>query len=145
MKTTEEPVLVEEIFQTDINLVWKSITDKDEMIKWFFQNIPAFKPEVGFETTFKVESGERIFPHVWKIKEVKINELISYYWSYTNYAGLAVVNFKLEQINKEVKLSVLVEVLEDFDDSIPEFKRESCVGGWEYFINGQLKNYINSL
>ena len=145
MKKTDEPVLVEEMFQTDINIVWKSITNKDQMIKWFFPNIPSFEPEVGFETTFEIESGERIFPHVWKIKEVKTNELISYYWSYNNYDGLAVVNFKLKQINDEVKLSVLVEVLEDFDDSIPEFKRESCVGGWEYFINGQLKNYINSL
>jgi hypothetical protein len=36
-----------------------------------------------------------------------------------------------------------VEVLEDFPDDIPEFRRESCIGGWNYFINHRLKEYLD--
>jgi hypothetical protein len=31
---------------------------------------------------------------------------------------------------------------EDFMDGIPEFKRESGLAGWEYFLNKSLKDYL---
>ncbi len=44
------------------------------MRKWYFENIPAFKPEVGFETQFNVQSEERNFLHKWKVTEVQPSE-----------------------------------------------------------------------
>lgn len=35
-------------------------------------------------------------------------------------------------------------VLESFPQNTPEFKRESCVGRWGYFIKHRLKNYLNN-
>ena len=31
---------------------------------------------------------------------------------------------------------------EDLPDDVPEFTRESCQGGWEYFIKGRLKEFL---
>jgi hypothetical protein len=33
-------------------------------------------------------------------------------------------------------------VRETFPDDIPEFRRDSCIGGWEYLIQKSLKEYL---
>jgi len=45
---------------------------------------------------------------------------------------------------KTIKNTVVLstEVLEDYPDDIPEFKRESGLGGWNYFIKDRLYNYL---
>jgi len=35
------------------------------------------------------------------------------------------------------------EISESFPLDIPEFKRESCVEGWTYFIKKRLKEYLD--
>lgn len=70
MKTTEPPVTVTQTFFTPIAKVWNALTVLDEMVQWFFPNIPTFEPKVGFETQFDVTSGNRTFPHFWRILEI---------------------------------------------------------------------------
>ena len=33
-------------------------------------------------------------------------------------------------------------IVESFPQDIPEFSRMSCLGGWTYFINQSLKEYL---
>jgi uncharacterized protein YndB with AHSA1/START domain len=54
MRTDEAPVVVEETFNAPIASVWNAITVADMMRQWFFDNIPAFEPVVGFKTRFTV-------------------------------------------------------------------------------------------
>jgi uncharacterized protein YndB with AHSA1/START domain len=49
MKSTEEPIIIEQTFNRPVEIVWNSITDIKLMRQWYFDNIPSFKPEVGFE------------------------------------------------------------------------------------------------
>jgi len=70
MKKTDEPIIVEQTFQTSIENVWKSITKIDQMHQWYFENIPTFEAKIGFETQFNVQSQDRDFLHLWKITEV---------------------------------------------------------------------------
>ena len=114
------------------------------MKQWFFDNIPAFEPVVGFETTFNVKSGERDFMHQWKILEVIPQKKIVYDWRYKKYAGNATLTFELLEEREKVKIQVVCEGMESFPQNIPEFKRESCSAGWNYFIKDRLKNYINN-
>lgn len=144
MKTTDEPVIVEEIFEVNKEKVWNSITVLDEMINWYFENIPDFKPVVGFRTEFNITSGERDFLHKWHVTEVIPNEKIVYNWQYDGYHGSADVCFLLYEIDGRTKLELKVIILEDFNEGIPEFTRESCMNGWKYFINQRLKEYITS-
>ena len=145
MKKTDPPIIVEEIFKSSLPLVWAALTEHEQMLKWYFDNIEDFKAEVGFETTFKTPSGDRVFTHQWRVTEVIPLQKISYQWNYAEYAGDSVISFELFEKEKDVRLQVTVDVLEDFPSDIPEFKRESCIGGWQYFIGQQLKQYLDTL
>jgi uncharacterized protein YndB with AHSA1/START domain len=143
MKRADKPIIVEETFYQPMETVWAAITKPEQMRKWFFDNIPDFKPEVGFETEFDVENGGRVFPHQWKITKVEPGKLVEYNWRYGGYQGDAYVTFELIKEGSSTRLRLTNTVVEDFQEGIPEFTRESCTGGWVYFIKGQLKKYLD--
>ncbi|HMN23959.1 MAG TPA: SRPBCC domain-containing protein [Ignavibacteriaceae bacterium] len=145
MKTTDEPIIIEQTFNSSVESVWISITEIGQMQKWYFENIPAFKPVVGFETQFNVQSEERNFLHIWKVTDVQPIKLIKYSWEFEEYPGKSTTAFEISKENNQTKLKLTVETLEDFPDDIPEFTTESCRAGWEYFINGRLKEFLRNV
>ena len=142
MKKDEEPIVVEETFAVPVTAVWDSITKVDLMRQWYFDNIPAFEPEVGFETRFNVESEGRSFLHLWRVKEVVPHRKITHSWKYQDYPGDSDAVWELFEEKGGTRLRLTIKVYEDFPDDIPELRRESCVAGWRYFINGRLKEYL---
>ena len=142
MKNNDEPVIVEQIFNASIGKVWNAITELDQMKKWFFENIASFRPEVGFETRFDVQNEDRKFPHIWKLTEVIPMERITYNWKYGGYPGESFVTFELFEKDHHTKLKLTHKVVESFPQDIPEFERESCIEGWNYFIRKNLKKYL---
>jgi uncharacterized protein YndB with AHSA1/START domain len=143
MKKEGAPIIVEEEFSQSASIVWDAITNIDLMPKWYFENIPAFKPEVGFSTQFVVESGGRSFLHLWKVTEVIPQRKIVYNWKYEDHPGDSFVSFEISESGKSTMLKVSHQVQEDFPEDIPEFTRESCLGGWTYFIKDRLKVYLD--
>ncbi len=112
------------------------------MTQWFFEDITSFKPEVGFETEFNVMSHSRNFLHQWKLTEVIPNKKIIYNWKYGGYSGDSFVIFELFEKENHVKLILTHKVVESFLVDIPEFSRESCLEGWNYFIRKRLQEYL---
>lgn len=143
MKVTDHPVVVEQVLNNPANEVWQAITEIGQMRQWFFENIPDFKPEIGFKTHFEVRVEDRTFTHLWKVTEVIPLKKIAYNWKYKEYPGDSFVIFELLEENGDVRIRLTSKVIEDFPDHIPEFLRESCVQGWNYFIRGRLKGYMN--
>ena len=144
MKEEHNPIIVEQVFNQTASKIWETITNVTEMRHWFFDNIPDFKPEVGFYTEFNVSTGERNFLHQWKILEVEPLKKIIYDWSYAEYHGKGIVTFELSRVNDQTKLTVTSHGMNSFPQDIPEFKRESCMAGWNYFIKQNLKNYLEN-
>lgn len=142
MKVSDVPVKVKQQFNLPIDIVWDAITQHNQMIKWFFEQIPDFSAEVGFKTQFNVEAPTRDFLHLWEIIDVIPLKHIVYNWKYKGLKGDSTVSFELTYLDNITELSVTTKVLEDFDDSIQEFKRESCLGGWNYFIKDRLFHYL---
>jgi uncharacterized protein YndB with AHSA1/START domain len=142
MSKNDEPIIVEQTFNTSIDTVWNSITEIDQMRQWYFENIPSFKPEVGFETQFNVQSQDRNFLHMWKVTEVVPQKMIKYNWKYMGYRGDSFVVFELFKQNNVTKLRLTHEVQESFPEDIPEFSRESGVEGWTFFIRRSLKEFL---
>ena len=142
MKKNEDPIIVEQTFNTSVDAVWNAITEIDQMRKWYFESIPSFKPEVGFETQFNVHSQDKTFMHLWKVMEVVPSKILAYNWKYEDISGDSFVKFELFEENHLTKLRLTHQVLEDFPDDIPEFKRESGVEGWTFFINKSLKEFL---
>ncbi len=113
------------------------------MTQWFFENIKNFEPTVNFETQFVVRNEDRIFTHLWKVTEVIPGKKITYNWKYKEYAGDSFVTFELSKKSNKTELKLTHTVTEEFQDDIPEFSRESCLGGWNYFIGESLNNYLD--
>ncbi|GAA3791173.1 hypothetical protein GCM10022271_24500 [Corallibacter vietnamensis] len=145
MKTTDENIIVSQMFSVSKSELWSVITSHEHMIHWFFEDMPSFKAEIGFKTKFNVKAPSQDFMHLWEITQLIPENEIVYNWRYEGLKGNAFVTFQLESIKKETQLIVTVNTVEDFDTSIPEFKRESCQQGWEYFIQQRLVTYINNI
>ena len=143
MKKHKDPIIVEMNFPSSIEVVWESITVLDKMKKWYFEQIETFEPIVGFETRFDVISGDKTFPHFWKITEVKAPSRITYNWIFDGYDGASSISFELNVCGKGTNLKVINTILEDFPDDVPEFTRDSCINGWYYFLN-RLSKYLKT-
>ena len=137
-----EAIVVENLLCAPIPQVWEALTEVHEMRQWYFQNIPAFKPEIGFETRFIVTSGERNFTHIWRITEVVPFKKISYTWNFEEYDGENRSNFVLKEKGSKTQLILQSHILKEFPDDIPEFKRESGKTGWEYLIKESLPKFL---
>ena len=142
MKKTDEPIIVEQTYNTSTDVVWSAITVADQMRKWYFGTITSFKPEVGFETQFNVKTPDRNFLHLWKVIEVEPKKKIKYNWKYDGYPGDSNVVFELFDENNSKKLRLTHKVTESFPEDIPEFRRESGLVGWNYFIKESLKEFL---
>ncbi len=140
----DAPIIVKTTINASSNLVWQALTDQSLMVQWFFDNIPQFEAHQGFKTMFDVQSGERIFTHVWEINEVEIGRKIQINWSYRGHPGSSRVTFSLTSLNKGETIAQVSHVgMESFPQEIPEFRKESCRAGWHYFMSG-LKSFCES-
>ena len=142
MKITDPPIVVETQLSGTRQQVWEAITVHDKMIEWYFDNIPAFEPKEGFNTQFPVHSESRTFTHIWHVTKVVPRQLITYHWTYTEYPGEGKVSFEILDNGDAVKLRLTNIVVKDFPEDVPEFKRQSCIDGWNFFIKDRLKNYM---
>lgn len=142
MNNNYEPIVVEQKFNTSITNVWNAITKVDLMRQWFFENIESFKPEVGFETQFNVKAESQDFLHIWKITEVEPMKKIVFDWKYEGIYGKGIVVFELSEHANQTKLRLTNKGLESFPKDIPEFTRESCIEGWNYFIKESLGIFL---
>ena len=138
------PIIVEATFNVKVEEVWNALTKQPLMIQWYFENIPAFEAVVGFKTQFNVESNGKDFFHLWEVTEVIPNKKISYSWQYANIPGEGHVVFDLTQMGSKTKLKLTNTGLESFPQELPEFKRESGIKGWNYFIKQRLKAYLEN-
>lgn len=142
MKSTDSPIVIEEIFEVSAGLLWNALTKREEMIQWYFENIKKIEPKVGFETKFVISNEERVFPHLWKVTEAELHKKITINWKYEGFDGDSNLTFELFDEDQKTRLKLTHTVTKDFPSDIPEFTRESCIGGWNYFIKERLKKYL---
>lgn len=141
--TTEMPeIVVEQEFPVPCARVWQAITDVHEMREWYFENIPDFKAVPGFSCEFAVKSESLTFTHLWKVVEVEEHAKLSYLWRYRKYMGAYYSTFELKPDGEACHLKLTARVSEDFPAGVPEFTREACLAGWQYFIQQRLYEYL---
>lgn len=145
MDRRSTPIVVEQLLAAPASKVWQIITELAHMKQWFFENIPDFKAERGFQTSFPVVSEGRTFTHQWAVTNVDLEKTIIYAWKYAEYPGLGHVNFTLIPQGEQCTIVVTNLGLDSFPEYIPEFSWANCYGGWVYFIRGSLKNYVDKI
>jgi uncharacterized protein YndB with AHSA1/START domain len=139
-----EPIVKEVTVNATASKVWKAITDKDEMKKWYF-DLKEFKPVVGFE--FRFMGGpdkDNQYLHICEITEAEENKKLAYSWRYDGYPGKSFVTFELFEEGKKTKIKLTHRGLETFGTDNPHFAKENFVAGWEAIICTSLKNYFEN-
>ena len=138
----DKPVTVQYTFDALPERVWRAITDKEEMRKWYF-DLKEFKPEIGFEFRFLAgESEENQYLHICKITEVIPEKKLSYSWRYDGYDGISYVTFELFKEAGKTRLKLTHKGLESFPADNPDLAKEKFELGWTQIIGTNLKNYL---
>ena len=140
-KNTDQPVIVERTFNAPVSKVWKALTDKDEMKKWYF-DLAEFKAEKGFVFQFTGGPEDGIqYVHVCEISEVIPEKKLTYSWRYEGYAGRSFVTFELAGMGNKTALKLTHADIDSFPDQ-PDFARANFAAGWDHIINISLKEYL---
>jgi len=135
-----KPFEIERTYNAPVALVWKALTDKNEMKKWYF-DLEEFKPEVGF--TFEFEGGpdDRKYIHHCEITEVIENQKLTYSWAYVGYEGCSYVTFDLFDEGNKTHLKLIHSGLDTFPP-LADFAKENFAMGWNEIIGKNLKEFV---
>jgi uncharacterized protein YndB with AHSA1/START domain len=137
----QEPFVIERTYNAPIAKVWKAITDKNEMKKWYF-DLEEFKPEVGFEFRFLGGPDEKKYLHICTITEVVTGQKLTYSWRYDGYEGISYVTFELLAEGSKTKVKLTHAGLETFPVSNPDLAKGNFVQGWTSIIGTSLKEHV---
>ena len=137
-------IYIEKFLDAEIGRVWRAITDKDQMKAWYF-DLSDFKPEVGFTFEFLGKTDEGVaYNHICKITEVEMERKLTYSWQYEGFEGLSYVTFLLSEVDERTRLQFSHQGLSSFPASNPDFAVHNFQGGWHYFIDQALPQFLNN-
>ncbi len=139
MKTN--PIIKEVTINAPVAQVWKAITDKNEMKHWYF-DLENFEPVVGFQFQFYGGTEDKQYLHLCTVKEVIVNQKLSYSWRYEGYPGNSLVTFELFDEGDHTRVKLTHEGVETFPTDDPNFAIESFTKGWNQIIGTNLKEYL---
>jgi uncharacterized protein YndB with AHSA1/START domain len=142
-KIMNAPIVIERVYNSPIAVVWKAITNNEDMRRWYFE-LEQFKPEVGFEFTFLGGKDEKQpYLHLCQVTEVIDGKKIAYTWRYDKFEGSSLVTFELfSEGPAKTKLKLTHSGLDTFPKNNPDFAKENFVQGWTDIIGTSLRNYV---
>ena len=140
-----QPFVIERLFNAPVSVVWRAISDKNEMKKWYF-DLSDFKAELGFEFSFVgcADDGAN-YTHLCKVTAVTPNEKLAYSWVYEGYDGYSEVCFELFAEGDKTKIKLTHSGLETFPINNPDFRRENFEAGWTSILDSSLLGYLEKV
>jgi uncharacterized protein YndB with AHSA1/START domain len=136
------PLIIEQTFDAPVALVWRAITTKEDMSRWYF-DLAEFKPEVGFEFRFVVEHEGNTYDHRCKVTEVIPQKKIAYTWRYEGLEGDSLVTFELFAKGGKTRLK-LTHVGHETFPKTPPYARKNFIRGWTELIGCSLKDFVEN-
>ena len=140
IQTPAAPIVKEVLLNAPITRVWKAITDKNEMKNWYF-DLPEFEPTVGSAFQFYGENEGRKFLHLCEVKEVIVNQKISYTWMYEGQNIETLVSFELFPEGEQTRLKLTHTGVEKLPQD-RDFAKSNFEQGWTEIIQKSLKEYV---
>jgi uncharacterized protein YndB with AHSA1/START domain len=135
-------IIEERLFDVPAGKVWKAITDRDEMARWYF-DLREFRAEPGFQFTFTGgPSPEKQYVHLCEVLEVVPERKLSYSWRYEGYEGSSVVTFELLPRGRQTLLKLTHEGLGTFPHDNGDFAITNFEAGWKSIIQSSLAGHL---
>src|SRR5258708_5259459 len=122
-----EPFVIERTFNAPAALVWKAISNKDDMKQWYF-DLKEFEPVPGFEFEFSVEHEGMKYCHRCKVTYAIPQKRLAYTWRYEGHPGDSLVTFELHAAREKTRLRLTHIGLETFPP-LPGFWRANFAAG----------------
>ena len=135
------PLIKEFNYNVPIEKVWRALTDKDKMKKWYFPQLQQFEPVVGFR--FQFEDNHAGYQKEWIVTRVIEDRTLAHSWAYKGYPGNSEVIFDLFSEEDKTRLRVTQTDLESFPNH-PHFKRERFEWGWDNLLGQNLKHLLEN-
>jgi uncharacterized protein YndB with AHSA1/START domain len=137
-------IAITRIFDTDVSHVWKAITERELMKKWYF-DLEHFEPKVGFKFEFMGGHEDGIqYKHLCEVTEVEFERKLTYSWQYEGYEGISYVSFLLTKANDDqTRLDFSHSGLLSFPSSNPDFALHNFEAGWTHFIINALPEFLS--
>lgn len=138
-----EPVVVERTFAAPASVIWRAITDRNEMAKWYFK-LEKFEPIKGFEFQFTggPEDGVQ-YLHFCKITEVIEGQKLAYSWRFDGYAGDSEVSFELFPEGDQTRVRITHAGVATFPAiKYPDLARHNFEAGWRGILDVALAGYL---
>jgi uncharacterized protein YndB with AHSA1/START domain len=135
------PFVIERIFNAPVIKVWQALTDNEQMKQWYF-DLPAFKPEIGFEFQFLAGEENKEYLHLCKVIDVIDGKKLTYSWRYDGYPGNSFVTFELFEEGDKTRLKLTHEGIETLGPGNPDFAKENFAKGWTSILDEALKKFI---
>ena len=137
-----EILTLERTLDAPVALVWRAITTKEDLHRWFFDFI-GFKPQPGTDFEFTVVHEGNTFHHLCRVMEVVPQKKFAFTWRYKGHEGDSLVTFELFAEGTRTKLKLTHEGLETFPKA-PWFARKNFEAGWNY-ISAALQDYAENV
>lgn len=141
----KDSIILEKVYNAPLEMVWKAITEREQMKLWYFELPKEFKAEVGsvFDWMGGPADGKQ-WLHRGKVVKVIENNLFSHTWEYPGYSGTSLVTWQLTAIDSNTtKLLFTHEFSIPFDANEEALRRENFVAGWDYIINTGLTEFLS--
>jgi uncharacterized protein YndB with AHSA1/START domain len=137
------PLIVERTYSAPVATVWKAITNRDDMERWYF-DLKEFKAEVGFEFKFSVEHQGFTYAHHCKVLEVIPGKKLVHSWRYEGHEGDSQVTWELFPEGKQTRLKLTHVGLESFG-KLPSFARANFERGWGHLVGASLLDFVENV
>jgi PhnB protein len=142
MVNYDYPFTIERTFNAPSDLVWKAITNRDDMKQWYF-DIKEFKAEPGFEFQFYGgQEGGIQYLHLCRVTEVVPGKKLTYSWKYDQYDGISYVTFELFPEGNKTRLKLTHAGIESFPANNPDLVRRNFEAGWTGIFDTSLKPFL---
>ncbi|WP_312076279.1 SRPBCC domain-containing protein [Chryseobacterium sp.] len=140
------PIEIQCLIKASPEKVWKALTDKIEMKKWYF-DIQDFELVVGTVFNFYEPGEHKKYHHVGEILDVNPLKKLSYTWTYPDFTDeKTYIIWELEEReNNETLVKVIHHDTEKFYDLGENFSRKSFAEGWNGILNQSLKPYLEKI
>ncbi len=140
----ENSLHLEKIYNAPINIVWKAISDKTEMKKWYFDFSEGFKLEAGSEFDWYGGPPDgKQWHHRGKMLEIIDGKKLVHTWEYPGYTGTSTIIWELVAIDKSTTKLLFTQRFDvPFDPKEEALRRENFVEGWNNIININLVEFL---
>ena len=139
---SNQPIVVERTLNAPVQKVWEALTDNNKMKQWYFE-LPAFKPEVGFQFKFTGGTEQHQYLHLCRITEVIPQRKLAYTWMYENVPVETIVSFELfPEAADKTKIRLTHSGVENFPKDNPDFAKQNFIQGWNDIVNTSLRAFV---